>query len=51
MVRGFNLLFDEAAKLGPWESLLRMRQKIMSVNHRYRHLLSTDLGAICGLLF
>ena len=51
MIKGFNLLFDEGAKLGSWESYLHMRQKIMSVNHRYRHLLSTDLGAICGLLF
>jgi type II restriction enzyme len=51
IVNGFNLLFNEKVKLGSWESYLRMREVMLQVNTQYRNELSTDLGAIAGLLF
>ena len=51
IVNGFNLLFNEKQKLGSWESYLKMREVILQVNAQHRNELSTDLGALSGLLF
>jgi type II restriction enzyme len=51
MVEGFNLLFQQKAKLGSWESYLYMRQLILQVNNGFRSEFSKDLGMIAGLLF
>ncbi len=51
IVNGFNSLFNEKQKLGSWESYLKMREVILQVNAQHRNELSTDLGAISGLLF
>ncbi len=57
MVRGFNNLFNEKAKLGSWESYRKMRELIVHTNARInslpetRNRLSRDLGAFAGLLF
>ncbi len=51
IVNGLNLLFNEKVKLGSWESYLKMREVMLQVNTQYRNELSTDLGAIAGLLF
>ncbi|MGQ7278480.1 hypothetical protein ACT91Q_10935 [Brevibacillus thermoruber] len=51
MVEGFNLLFQQKAKLGSWESYLFMREMVIQVNRAYSRELSKDLGMIAGLLF
>lgn len=51
IVNGFNKLFGENIKLGSWKEYLRMRELILQVNNKFRPHLSTDLGAIGGLLF
>lgn len=51
IVNGFNLLFNEKQKLGSWTSYLKIREVILHTNAQYRTELSTDLGAIAGLLF
>ena len=51
IVNGFNLLFNEKVKLGSWESYLKMREVMLQVNTQHRNELSSDLGAIAGLLF
>ncbi|BAU15784.1 unknown protein (plasmid) [Leptolyngbya sp. NIES-3755] len=51
IVNGFNLLFNEKQKLGSWSSYLKMREMILHTNAQHRNELSTDLGAIAGLLF
>jgi type II restriction enzyme len=51
MVNGFNRLFKEKIKLGSWEEYRKMRAIIMHTNATYRSDLSSDLGAISGLLF
>ena len=51
ITRGYNLLTGAKVKLGKWEQYLAMRTGILSLNGRYRDLLSNDLGAIAALLF
>lgn len=51
IVNGYNALFNENRKLGSWSEYLAMREVILTVNHEHRSELSTDLGAIAGLLF
>jgi len=47
----FNRLFGEKRKLGSWSEYLTMRAVILKTNRQLRNLLSSDLGAIAGLLF
>jgi type II restriction enzyme len=51
IVNGFNALFNEKQKLGSWESYLKMREVMLHTNVQHRYDLSTDLGALAGLLF
>jgi type II restriction enzyme len=51
IVNGYNALTGAKVKLGKWKDFLAMRQGILELNRRYRHLLSNDLGCIGGLLF
>ena len=51
IVNGYNALTGARVKLGKWEEYLAMRQGILSVNAKYRNLLSNDLGAVAALLF
>jgi len=51
IVNGFNTLFNEKIKLGSWKEYLKMRGIILQQNSKYKQGLSTDLGAISGLLF
>ena len=51
IVNGYNALTGARVKLGRWGDYLAMRSGILELNSRYRNLLSTDLGAIAGLLF
>ncbi len=51
IVNGFNRLFKEKIKLGSWPEYRKMRAVIMHANATFRSDLSSDLGAISGLLF
>lgn len=51
IVNGYNALTGAAVKLGKWDHYLAMRDGILALNHRYREVLSNDLGALAGLLF
>jgi type II restriction enzyme len=51
IVNGFNSLFKDTKKLGSWSEYLKMREVILQTNQNYRNQLSTDLGALAGLLF
>ncbi|MBX9850269.1 MAG: hypothetical protein K2X86_00755 [Cytophagaceae bacterium] len=51
IVNGFNILFKDKKKLGSWEEYLKMREVIIKTNQNLKNDLSTDLGAIAGLLF
>jgi type II restriction enzyme len=51
IVNGYNALTGAKVKLGKWDEYLAMREGILKLNARYRHLLSNDLGAVAGLLF
>ncbi|MDG5789627.1 hypothetical protein QA612_19400 [Evansella sp. AB-P1] len=51
IVKGYNALFNEKAKLGSWTSYLQMRETIIETNELFKNLFSKDLGAIAGLLF
>jgi len=51
IVNGFNRLFGEKRKLGSWSEYLAMRLVMLDVNRKHRNLLSSDLGAIAGMLF
>jgi len=51
IVNGFNRLFGEKRKLGSWSEYLAMRAVILETNRQHRSLLSSDLGAIAGMLF
>lgn len=51
IVKGFNAIFDDNKKLGSWQQYLEMRETIIKINEENRSILSTDLGAISGLLF
>ena len=51
IVKGFNTLFGDSKTLGSWECYLQMRDVIIKTNEDHKKELSTDLGAIAGLLF
>lgn len=51
IVNGFNYLFRDNKKLGSWTEYLKMRDVILKTNEENKNELSTDLGAIAGLLF
>lgn len=51
IVKGYNLLTGKKVKLGRWDEYLAMRTGILTLNEKYRDLLSNDLGALGGLLF
>ncbi len=51
IINGFNFLFKDKKKLGSWSEYLKLRAVIMDANTQHRQDLSTDLGAIAGLLF
>lgn len=51
IVRGYNALTGARVRLGRWDEYLAMRAGILELNARHRNMLSTDLGAVAGLLF
>jgi len=51
IINGFNFLFKDKKKLGSWSEYLRLREVMIDTNNQYRSELSSDLGAIAGLLF
>ncbi|MCM2332337.1 MAG: type II restriction endonuclease [Anaeromyxobacteraceae bacterium] len=51
IVNGYNALTSARVKLGSWDQYLAMRDGVLRLNATHRDLLSTDLGAIGGLLF
>lgn len=51
IVRGYNELTGARVKLGRWDDYLAMRAGILRINRELKDILSTDLGAIAGLLF
>jgi type II restriction enzyme len=51
ILNGFNAVFADNKKLGSWKQYLEMRETIIKINEENKSILSTDLGAISGLLF
>lgn len=51
IINGYNYLFKDKKKLGSWSEYLKLREVLIDTNTRYRSELSSDLGAIAGLLF
>lgn len=51
IVKGFNAIFNDNKKLGSWQQYLEMRETIIKINEENKSIMSTDLGAISGLLF
>ncbi len=51
IINGFNFLFKDRKKLGSWSEYLKLREVLVDTNSRFRADLSSDLGAIAGLLF
>lgn len=51
IVNGFNFLFQDKKKLGSWSEYLKLREVLIDTNSQQRSHLSSDLGAIAGLLF
>lgn len=51
IVNGFNFLFKDKKKLGSWSEYLKLREVLNDTNSQHRSELSSDLGAIAGLLF
>ncbi|NOT90737.1 hypothetical protein [Ferruginibacter sp.] len=51
IINGFNFLFKDKKKLGSWSEYLKLREVMMGTNTQHRAELSSDLGAIAGLLF
>jgi len=51
IINGFNHLYKDNKKLGSWGEYLKIREVIIEINNQYRSELSSDLGAIAGLLF
>ncbi|HEY5631198.1 MAG TPA: hypothetical protein VIR31_03655 [Nitrososphaeraceae archaeon] len=51
IINGFNYLYKDKKKLGSWTEYLKLREVLIDTNNRYRSELSSDLGAIAGLLF
>ena len=51
IINGFNHLFKDKKKLGSWSEYLKLREVMIDTNSQHRSELSSDLGAIAGLLF
>lgn len=51
IINGFNHLFNDKKKLGSWSEYLKLREVMIDTNNQHRSELSSDLGAIAGLLF
>lgn len=51
IVNGFNFLFKDKKKLGSWSEYLKLREVMINSNIQNRSELSSDLGALAGLLF
>ena len=51
IINGFNFLFKDRKKLGSWSEYLKLREVLIAANDQNRLELSSDLGAISGLLF
>lgn len=51
IINGFNFLFKDKKKLGSWSEYLKLREVLVDANNQHRTELSSDLGAIAGLLF
>ena len=51
IINGFNFLFRDKKKLGSWSEYLKLRAIMIDANNQQRTELSSDLGAIAGLLF
>ncbi len=51
IINGFNYLFKDKKKLGSWSEYLKLREVLIDANDQHRSELSSDLGAIAGLLF
>lgn len=51
IINGFNFLFKDKKKLGSWNEYLKLREVLIETNSQHRSDLSSDLGAIAGLLF
>jgi type II restriction enzyme len=51
IVKGYNALTGARVRLGRWDEYVAMRAGILELNARCRNMLSTDLGAVAGLLF
>ncbi len=50
-MNGYNALTGSRVKLGKWDQYLAMREGARRLNATHGALLSTDLGAVAGLLF
>lgn len=51
IINGFNFLFKDKKKLGSWSEYLKLREVLVQANLQHRSELSSDLGAIAGMLF
>jgi len=51
IINGFNFLYKDKKKLGSWSEYLKLREVMIETNNQFRSELSSDLGAIAGLLF
>ena len=51
ILNGFNTLFKDKKKLGSWSEYLKIREVMLDANQKHRPELSTDFGALAGLLF
>ncbi|MES2005516.1 hypothetical protein GWC95_04860 [Sediminibacterium roseum] len=51
IINGFNFLFKDKKKLGSWSEYLKLREVLIDTNNQHRGDLSSDLGAVAGLLF
>lgn len=51
IINGFNFLFKDKKKLGSWSEYLKLREVLIDTNTKYKTILSSDLGAIAGLMF
>jgi type II restriction enzyme len=51
ILNGFNYLFKDRKKLGSWSEFLKMREVMLKTNQEHRNELSSDLGALAGVLF
>ncbi|MES2331088.1 MAG: hypothetical protein V4539_15905 [Bacteroidota bacterium] len=51
IINGFNFLLKDKKKLGSWSEYLKLREVLIDTNNQHRGDLSSDLGAVAGLLF